>query len=116
MVFEPEVASLNMGSINFKLCRGSRSVSASGSSNGRGPTSSASAGSIFVNTFTQDRDLSRAARAGERGTRFEFECYGRSATSTNLAHVVEKGLAEPPFFIQMIFGILGGIGTRRRQT
>ncbi len=43
------------------------------------------------------------------GTRFEFECYD-VAHLYNLAHFVEQGLVKPPFFIQCIFGILGGIG------
>lgn len=63
---------------------------------------------IFANSFTQiETTLERLGR--ERGTRFEFECYDVGHLY-NLAHVVDKGLAEPPFFVQAIFGILGGIG------
>jgi uncharacterized protein (DUF849 family) len=43
-------------------------------------------------------------------TRFEFECYDTSHLY-NLAHFVERGLVKPPYFIQTVFGILGGIGT-----
>ncbi|MFO7288104.1 MAG: 3-keto-5-aminohexanoate cleavage protein [Gammaproteobacteria bacterium] len=43
------------------------------------------------------------------GTRFEFECYDIGHLYT-LAHFADRGLVEPPFLIQGIFGILGGIG------
>src|SRR5690606_13364798 len=45
----------------------------------------------------------------EHGTRFEHECYDVGHLY-NLAHFVDRGLVKPPFFVQMIFGILGGIG------
>ena len=107
MVFEPEVASLNMGSINFNFA-GAAEREREWKYDWEKPYVLRSAGSIFVNTFTQiETSLVRLGR--ERGTRFEFECYDVGHLY-NLAHVVDKGLAEPPFFIQMIFGILGGIG------
>jgi uncharacterized protein (DUF849 family) len=63
---------------------------------------------IFRNTF---RDIRRILQElGEGcGTRFEFECYDVGHLY-NLAHFVDAGLVKPPFFIQTIFGILGGIG------
>ena len=107
MVFEPEVASLNMGSINFNFA-GAADREREWKYDWEKPYVLRSAGSIFVNTFTQiETSLVRLGR--ERGTRFEFECYDVGHLY-NLAHVVDKGLVEPPFFIQMIFGILGGIG------
>jgi uncharacterized protein (DUF849 family) len=45
----------------------------------------------------------------ENGTRFEIECYDIGHLYT-LAHFVERGLMKPPFFVQSVFGILGGIG------
>jgi uncharacterized protein (DUF849 family) len=45
----------------------------------------------------------------QSGTRFEFECYD-TAHLYNLAHFVERGLVKPPFFVQTVFGLLGGIG------
>ena len=44
------------------------------------------------------------------GTRFEFECYDISHLY-NLAHFADRGLVKPPFFVQSVFGLLGGIGT-----
>ena len=45
----------------------------------------------------------------ENGTKFEFECYDISHLY-NLAHFVDRGLVKPPFFVQSVFGLLGGIG------
>jgi uncharacterized protein (DUF849 family) len=107
MVFEPEVASLNMGSINFNFA-GAAEREREWLYDWEKPYVLGSSGNIFVNTFDQiQASLERLGK--ERGIRFEFECYDVGHLY-NLAHVVEKGLAEPPFFIQTIFGILGGIG------
>jgi uncharacterized protein (DUF849 family) len=63
---------------------------------------------IFRNTFKDIEQLFK--RLGEdHGTRFEFECYDVGHLY-NLAHFVDRGLVKPPFFVQTIFGILGGIG------
>jgi uncharacterized protein (DUF849 family) len=106
LVYKPEVASMNMGSMNFGLypmlnrfsefkhdwerayLEGSREL-------------------IFRNTYgdieTALRELSAC------GTRFEFECYDTSHLY-NLAHFVDRGLVKGPFFVQTVFGLLGGIG------
>jgi uncharacterized protein (DUF849 family) len=104
--FKPEVASLNMGSMNFglfpmlnrfkdfrhdwekKALEDSRDL-------------------VFRNTF---KDIEYVLRTlGDAGTRFEFECYDTSHLY-NLANVLERGLVRPPLFVQTVFGILGGIG------
>jgi uncharacterized protein (DUF849 family) len=105
-VWKPEVASLNMGSMNFGLfpmlnrytefkhdwerahLEGSRDL-------------------VFRNSFADIEFVLRTCT--ENGTRFEFECYDISHLY-NLAHFVDRGLVEPPFFVQSVFGILGGIG------
>jgi uncharacterized protein (DUF849 family) len=62
---------------------------------------------IFRNTF---RDIAYILETlGAAGTKFEHECYDVGHLY-NLAHFVDRGLVKPPFFVQMIFGILGGIG------
>jgi uncharacterized protein (DUF849 family) len=62
---------------------------------------------IFRNTFA---DIARNySLLAEHGTKFEHECYDIGHLY-NLAHFVDKGIARPPFFIQSVFGILGGIG------
>jgi uncharacterized protein (DUF849 family) len=67
-----------------------------------------SRGHIFRNTFA---DIERLLETmGALGTRFEFECYDVGHIY-NLAHFLDRGLVQPPLFVQTIFGILGGIGT-----
>lgn len=105
--YQPEVASLNMGSMNFGFfpllakykefkhdwerdhLEGSRDL-------------------VFRNSF-QDIEYVLETCYGN-GTRFEFECYDISHLY-NLAHFADRGLVKPPFFIQSVFGLLGGIGT-----
>lgn len=104
--FQPEVASLNMGTMNFGLfpmldrfkdfqhdwertyLEGSRDL-------------------VFKNTFKDIEHILRTC-AGN-GTRFEFECYDISHLYT-LAHFLDRKLVTPPLFVQSVFGILGGIG------
>ncbi|MES2473269.1 MAG: 3-keto-5-aminohexanoate cleavage protein [Pseudomonadota bacterium] len=104
--FKPEVASLNMGSMNFGLfpmlnrfkdfkhdwereaLEGSRNL-------------------IFRNSFADIEFVLKTL--GDSGTRFEFECYDISHLY-NLSHFLERGLVKPPLFVQSVFGILGGIG------
>ena len=63
---------------------------------------------ILKNTFADiERILTVCA---DNGTRFECECYDIGHLYT-LAHFVDRGLIKAPFFVQSVFGILGGIGT-----
>ncbi|MCA8932209.1 MAG: 3-keto-5-aminohexanoate cleavage protein [Rhodospirillaceae bacterium] len=105
--FKPEVASLNMGSMNFALfpmlnrykefkyawepeyLEKTRDV-------------------VFRNTFKDIEYI--LSSCSDNGTRFEFECYDISHLY-NLAHFLDRGLVKPPLFVQSVFGILGGIGT-----
>ncbi|MEM6467079.1 MAG: 3-keto-5-aminohexanoate cleavage protein [Pseudomonadota bacterium] len=104
--FQPEVASLNIGSMNFGLypmlnrftefqhpwerehLEGSRDL-------------------VFRNSF-QDIEYVLETCYGN-GTRFEFECYDISHLY-NLAHFADRGLVKAPFFVQSVFGLLGVIG------
>ena len=63
---------------------------------------------IFRNTYGDLETVLTELSANE--TRYEFECYDTSHLY-NLAHFVERGLVKAPFFVQTVFGILGGIGT-----
>ncbi|MGY4403684.1 3-keto-5-aminohexanoate cleavage protein [Bradyrhizobium sp. USDA 3315] len=105
--FKPEVASLNMGSMNFGLfpllekykefrfdwerqhLENTRDL-------------------VFRNSFKDIEYILETCYANN--TRFEFECYD-IAHLYNVKHFVERGLIKPPFFVQSVFGILGGIGT-----
>jgi len=104
---QPELASLNMGSMNFVF-----SGAADRYDTWKEPWERdyilGSDDRIFANTFRQIEYTLRELGQG-CGTRFEFECYDVGHLYT-LAHFVEKGLVEGPILIQAIFGILGGIG------
>jgi uncharacterized protein (DUF849 family) len=102
----PDLASLNMGSMNFVFTGAARRVD-DWLHDWEEPYVSGSADRIFANTFPQiERTV---AELGAQGTRFEFECYDVGHLYT-LAHFADRGLVQPPFWIQAIFGILGGIG------
>ena len=106
LAFSPEMCSLNMGSINFSFHDMGRKVA-----DWQFPWENQyildSEKFIFRNTFA---DIARNyALLADHGTRFEHECYDIGHLY-NLAYFADKGIAEPPFFIQSVFGILGGIG------
>ena len=104
--FQPEVASLNMGSMNFGLFPMLDRFTDFQHSWEREVLEN-SRDLIFRNTF---RDIEYVLRTlGDSGTRFEFECYDVGHLY-NLAHFLGRGLVKPPLFIQTVFGILGGIG------
>jgi len=107
MLARPEMASLNMGSINFALFPMATKYK-NWKFDWEKPYLESSDDYIFRNTF---RDISHILKElGEGcGTRFEFECYDVGHLY-NLAYFVDNGLVEPPFLVQSIFGIMGGIG------
>ena len=102
----PEVASLNMGSMNFglfpmlnrfKSFRHDWEVEHLENSRNL----------VFKNTY---QDIETILEIGySRGIRFEFECYD-TAHLYNLAHYLDVGKVKPPLFVQTVFGIMGGIG------
>lgn len=104
--FQPELASLNMGSMNFGLFPMLERFNQF-----KHPWEFAhldnSRDLVFKNTFADIEYM--LAACGAHGTRFEFECYDISHLY-NLAHFVDRKLATPPFFVQSVFGLLGGIG------
>jgi uncharacterized protein (DUF849 family) len=103
---QPEIASMNMGSFNFNIS-GAGGRIASFKNDWEKPYLEMTKDFILSNTFTQiERGLTEL---GALGTRFEFECYDVGHLY-NLAHFADRGLVQPPFFVQAIFGILGGIG------
>lgn len=105
--FRPELCSLNMGSINFAFFGAAKRIETWKHDWERDYIVN-SDDYIFRNTF---RDIATILETmAEAGTKFEHECYDVGHLY-NLAHFVDRGLVEPPFFVQMIFGILGGIGT-----
>jgi uncharacterized protein (DUF849 family) len=105
-VFKPEVASLNMGSMNFGLypmLERFRSFKHDWEES----YLETSRERIFRNTFKDIEYI--LTTCAENGTRFEIECYDIGHLYT-LAHFADRGVVKPPFFVQSVFGILGGIG------
>ena len=112
VAFSPEMCSLNMGSMNFALHPLADRYK-KWKFDWEEPYLRGSENNIFRNTF---RDIARIARAlgGEHGIRFEHECYDVGHLY-NLAHCLDAGMFKPPVFVQMVFGILGGIGSDARN-
>ena len=104
--FKPEVASLNMGSMNFGLFPMLARFT-DFKHDWERPYLEASRERIFKNTFADIEYI--LTTCAENGTRFEIECYDIGHLYT-LAHFADRGVVKPPFFVQSVFGILGGIG------
>lgn len=103
---QPEVASMNMGSFNFNIS-GAAGKRTDFLHDWEQPYLEGTKDLILSNTFKQIEY--GMEQMGANGTRFEFECYDVGHLY-NLAHFADRGLIEPPFFVQCVFGILGGIG------
>jgi uncharacterized protein (DUF849 family) len=105
-LMEPEMCSLNMGSLNFAIFPAAKKIT-KWKHDWEEDYVRNSDDFIFRNTF---RDIEYIMKTmGEKGTKFEHECYDVGHLY-NLAHFLDRGLVKPPLFIQTVFGILGGIG------
>ncbi|MGK3201498.1 3-keto-5-aminohexanoate cleavage protein [Amycolatopsis sp. MEPSY49] len=102
----PELASMNMGSMNF-VYSGIADKVTEWKHDWEKPYVLNTYSKPFVNTFDKIEHTLRTL--GETGTRFEYECYDIGHLYS-LAYFVELGLAKPPLLIQGVFGVLGGIG------
>lgn len=103
----PEMASMNMGSMNFGLFPMLQKYKAF-EHDWEEPFLEMTKDFIFPNTFkTIEYALKNLGE--QHGTRFEFECYDLGHLY-NVKWFVDQGLIKPPFFIQLVFGILGGAG------
>ena len=104
--WKPEVASLNMGTMNFGLFPMlARFDSQLKHQWERDYLSNRDI--VFRNTFGDIEHI--LTTLGANGTRFEFECYD-TAHLYNLKHFFDTGLVKGPLFIQTVFGLMGGIG------
>lgn len=104
--FQPEVASLNMGTMGFGLFPMLNRYK-EWKHAWEPQVLEASRDLVFKNTYKDIEGL--LALLTPLGTRFEFECYDTSHLY-NLAHFLDRGLVQAPLFVQTCFGILGGIG------
>ncbi|GGD75025.1 3-keto-5-aminohexanoate cleavage protein [Croceicoccus mobilis] len=107
MTAEPELASLNMGSMNFGLYPMLQRQKEFRYEWERTYLEN-SKDFIFRNTFGDLEYILETLGKG-KGTKFEFECYDTSHLY-NLAHFLDRKLVTPPLFVQSIFGLLGGTG------
>lgn len=104
--YQPEIASMNMGSFNFNISGAGQRIT-DFKFPWEKPYLEMTKDFILSNTFMQmERGITELSA---NGTRFEFECYDVGHLY-NLAHFVDRGLVKPPFFVQAVLGIMGGIG------
>ena len=104
---QPELCSLNMGSMNFGIFHVTGKIT-EWKYDWEKPYVEKTKDNIVSNTFAQIERFIKEIGHG-CGTRFECECYDVGHLYT-LAHFLDRGLLEPPLFVQTIFGVLGGIG------
>ncbi|SEO05253.1 Uncharacterized conserved protein, DUF849 family [Pseudorhodobacter antarcticus] len=104
---EPEMCSLNMGTMNFALYPAADRIT-DWKFDWEQPFLQGSEDLVFKNT-PRDMRLVMQEMGTQRGARFEFECYDVSHLYM-LRHFVDRGLVQAPLFIQFVFGVLGGIG------
>jgi uncharacterized protein (DUF849 family) len=103
---KPEVASLNMGSMNFGLFPMLQRFS-EWKFDWEKTYLATSDDRVFKNTFKDIEHILTACAANR--TRFEIECYDIGHLYT-ARHFLDRAVVKPPLFIQSVFGILGGIG------
>ena len=108
----PEMCSLNMGSMNFNISQAGNRIK-EWKYDWEKPYLDATDNFIFRNTFKDIENIVERLGKGH-GTRFEFECYDIGHLY-NLAYCLDRGIVEPPLFVQSIFGITGGIGADPRN-
>lgn len=103
----PEMASLNVGSLNFGIFPMLDKYS-EWKHEWEPQFLEMTRDFVFKNTFADIEYVVKELGQGH-GTKFEFECYDLGHLY-NLAWLIDQGWVEPPFFVQMVFGILGGVG------
>jgi len=109
---QPEMCSLNMGSMNFGTFPLARRYS-DWKHEWEPGFLEASRDTVFKNTFADIEGV--LTQLGEGcGTRFEFECYDSGHIQT-LAFYLNEGLVKPPVFLQFVLGVLGGADASPEQ-
>lgn len=109
---QPELCSLNMGPLIFDFSGAGKRVKQWQHEWEREYVEGSSGRIMYNDNLFIERIMTEIGR--EYGTKFEFECYDISHLYT-LAHFAEKGLVDPPFLIQGVFGIMGGMGADVRN-
>lgn len=109
---KPELCSLNMGPLIFDFSAAGKRVEHWQHSWERDYVESSRGRIMYNDNLFIERIMTEVGQA--YGTRFEFECYDVGHLYT-LAHFADRGLVKPPFLIQAVIGILGGIGADVRN-
>ncbi len=109
---QPELCSLNMGPLIFDFSAAGKRVEQWQHDWEREYVETSRGRIMYNDNVFIERIMTEVGRA--YGTRFEFECYDIGHLYT-LAHFADRQLIEPPFLIQGVFGILGGIGADVRN-
>jgi uncharacterized protein (DUF849 family) len=104
---EPEMCSLNMGTMNFGIFPLAERYSG-WKYDWEPKLLDATRRVPFRNTF-EDIEMILDDLGGGRGAKFEFECYDIGQIET-LAFFLKKGRVRPPLYVQFVMGVLGGIG------
>src|SRR5262249_7063156 len=104
----PELCTLNMGSMNYGGYPMIARYQGSWQHDWEEPYLESTRREPFVSTYADIEHMLRVV-GPETGARFEFEAYDVGHLYT-LAHFLDRGLVEPPIFLQTIFGTMGGIG------
>jgi uncharacterized protein (DUF849 family) len=105
--YKPEVASLNMGTMNFGLYPMIPRFKGKFKHDWEEPYLEGSRKGFFKNTLADIEFI--LTTCAENNTRFEIECYDIGHLYT-LKHFLDRGVIKAPLFVQSVFGLLGGIG------
>lgn len=105
---KPELCTLNLGTMNYGGYPMIERYRGAWKFDWEEPYLEATRSEPFVSTYA-DIEYMLQVIGPETGTRFECEAYDVSHLYT-LADFLDRGMVEPPVFVQMIFGTMGGIG------
>jgi uncharacterized protein (DUF849 family) len=105
---QPELCTLNLGTMNYGSFPMIDRYRGSFRYDWEEPYLESTRAEPFVSTYADIEHMLKVV-GPQTGTRFEAEAYDVSHLYT-LAYYLDRGLVQPPIFIQTIFGTMGGIG------
>ena len=104
---QPELTTLNMGTMNYGCYPMIEKYKGRWKFDWEEPYLDSTRSEPFMSTFADIEYM--LEKIGDLGTRFECEAYDVGHLYT-VAHFLDRGLVKTPFFLQTIFGTMGGIG------
>jgi 3,5-dioxohexanoate:acetyl-CoA acetone transferase len=108
MELKPELCTLNLGTMNYGSFPMIDRYQGRFQFAWEEPYLESTRAEPFVSTYSDIEHMLKVVGPAT-GTRFEAEAYDVAHLYT-LAYYLDKGLVQPPVFIQTIFGTMGGIG------